>query len=87
VANIGQALDKEWNNVARSQAAGEAARRWGEVEPALAGLRSVHDALDRRRDPKAAPGVTAALARLAPSDVLAARPRVRRGFEAIGGRP
>ncbi len=82
MARIGQALDKEWNDVARSQAAGEAARRWGEVEPALAGLRSVHDALERRRDPKAAPGVTAALARLAPSDGMAARTLLRPFFPA-----
>jgi len=40
VARIGQALDKEWNELAGSQAAGEAAHRWGEVEPGLAGLRS-----------------------------------------------
>ena len=51
MARIGQALDKEWEQVARSQAATEAARRWGEAEPALAGLSSVQDALDRRLVP------------------------------------
>jgi hypothetical protein len=73
VADIGQALDKEWDQMARSEAADEAARGWAEAEPALAGLRCVQDALDRRLDPKAAPGVMAALARLAPTDRIAAR--------------
>ncbi len=73
MADIGQALDKEWDQMARSEAADEAARDWGEVEPALAGLSCVQDVLDRRLDPKAAPGVMAALARLAPTDRIAAR--------------
>lgn len=52
MARIGQALDKEWNEVAGSEAAAKAARRWGKHEPALAGLGSVQDALERRRDLK-----------------------------------
>ncbi len=51
MASIGQALDKEWDQMARSEAADEAARAWAEAEPALAGLSCVQDALDRRLDP------------------------------------
>ena len=73
MARIGQKLDKEWDQVVRSEAAAEAARRWGEADPALAGLSSLQDVLDRRLDPKAAPRVMAAVARLAATDQLAAR--------------
>ncbi len=84
MADIGQALDKEWDQMPRNKAADEAARGWAEAEPALAGLSCVQDALDRRLDPKAAPGIMAALARLAPTDRIAARtPCSRRFFPAL----
>ena len=47
MARIGQALDKEWNQVVGTRAA-KAARRWGESEPAPAELSSIRDALERR---------------------------------------
>ena len=56
MARIGQALDKEWDQVVRSEAADEAVRGWGEAEPALAGLSCVQDVLDRRLDPEGGTG-------------------------------
>ena len=65
-------LDREWAELDRSPATTQALERWGMMEPALAGLRSLAGVLRERRSPRG-PEVLSALARLAGDDELAAR--------------
>jgi hypothetical protein len=67
------ALDREWAELDRSPATGEAVGRWAHEEPALAGLPTLGAILTARTDPGAAQAILAALARLAVDDDLAAR--------------
>ncbi len=67
------ALDREWADLDGSAASAEALQRWGQAEPALAGLSTLAAVLAKRTDPDAAPEVLAALARRAADDALAAR--------------
>ena len=67
------ALDREWVELDRSAASVDALTRWGEAEPALAGLATLAAVLQARTDPAAAPAVLGALSRLAVDDPLAAR--------------
>ena len=66
-------LDAEWSRLSDSSDARTAVWRWGLTQPALGGLANLDDVLARRRDPAEAPAVLAALAALAPTDLLAAR--------------
>lgn len=68
-----EGLDREFEQLAGSDEARAAVRRWGEAHPALAGAATVGDVLARRRDAKEARGVLRALAELAGDDWLAAR--------------
>jgi len=69
-----EALDREWRVEHEHSAAGAAAvTRWSDREPDLYGLADLGDALDCRHDPDRGPAVLAALARLAPTEELAAR--------------
>ncbi len=73
MGTIGHALDRDWEQLNRSPQGRRALRRWAEQEEALAGLSCLDDILERRLDEKLARPVLAALARLAPTDPLAAR--------------
>lgn len=66
-------LDNEWRDVATSRQSRDTLAEWQRVEPALGEGGDLTDVLERRRNQLAAPGILAALARLAPSDPLAAR--------------
>jgi hypothetical protein len=69
-----QALDREWHDHhEHSDAGATALTRWATMEPALRGLNDLGDVLDRRRDSDRSEPVLAALARLAPTEPLAAR--------------
>ena len=69
-----EALDREWQADHENSTAGAAAlARWQEREPALHGLSDLGEVLACRRDSERGPVVLAALARLAPSENLAAR--------------
>lgn len=67
-----QALDAEWVTVSTAPAARRALDRWRSVEPAL-DVAELAELMDRRRTPEGAHAVLGALARLAPTDRLAAR--------------
>lgn len=67
------ALDEEWARLARSDEALEALGRWASCYPALAGTEDLGGVLRRRRNPELARDVLAALAELAPTDIVAAR--------------
>lgn len=66
-------LDSEWSRLAGSPVARAALARWSASEPALAVFDDLDGVLEARRDPVAARSVLSGLARLAPSDELAAR--------------
>lgn len=67
-------LDDEWNRIDRSPASAAALRRWSLREPDLRPSETLGSLLLRRKhQPETARGILAALARLAPSDELAAR--------------
>lgn len=67
-------LDREWAQVASGPAARRRVRQWAHEQAALAGLGSPQAVLEEReRCPLRAPAILTALARLAPSDELAAR--------------
>ena len=66
-------LDLEWSRLARSTAALASLERWRHAEPALGGYSGLDDVVASRLEPTAAPAVSAALARLAPVDGVAAR--------------
>ena len=69
-----EALDREWQAEHEHSAAGAAAlARWSESEPALRGLGDLGDVLAQRGDQQRCGDIFAALARLAPTDQLAAR--------------
>lgn len=69
-----EALDHEWRADHEHSTAGAAAlARWREREPALHGLADLGEVLASRSDTERGPAVLAALARLAPSEALAAR--------------
>lgn len=69
-----EALDREWRVEHEHSAAGAASlTRWSDREPDLHGLDDLGDALECRRDADRGPAVLAALARLAPTEDLAAR--------------
>jgi len=69
-----QALDREWRADHEHSTAGAAAlARWRKREPDLHGLADLGEVLACRRDDERGPAVLAALARLAPSEQLAAR--------------
>ena len=66
-------LDAEWRRLAESPEGHTAVWRWGLTHPALGGLTSLDEVLERRRNPAAAQHVLLALAALAPADRVAAR--------------
>jgi len=66
-------LDREWATIARSPATRRRFMRWVATHPELAGLHSVDDLLEARRDPERAPVLLSILAALSPTDDLAAR--------------
>ena len=68
-----EALDNEWRRIAASDEARRALPGWAKAYPALGGASDVSDLLRRRRDPREAGRILAALAYLAPTDALAAR--------------
>ncbi len=69
-----EALDREWRAEHEHSAAGAAAlARWRQAEPALRGLDDLGEVLALRRDNDRSSAVLAALARLAPTEQLAAR--------------
>lgn len=67
------ALDSEWARISGGDEGRRALRRWQAVHPELADLEDLASVLERRLDPAAAPGVLAALAGFAPTDLVAAR--------------
>lgn len=66
-------LDEEWARIVRSHSARRALRRWAKASPAFVGLTDLDHLLRCRRDPTTAKPVLYGLARLAPTDGLAAR--------------
>jgi hypothetical protein len=69
-----EALDQDWRAHHEHSPAGAAAlARWCEHEPDLCGLADLGEVLACRRDELRGPAVLAALARLAPTEALAAR--------------
>jgi hypothetical protein len=67
-------LDDEWSHLARSSRARRQLRQWGREHRALAGHWDLQGLLDARSaGPGAAQSILLALARLAPTDELAAR--------------
>jgi hypothetical protein len=66
-------LDGEWRDLATSEQSRATLADWQRVEPALGEGGDLADVLERRRNHLAAPAILAALARLAPSEPLAAR--------------
>jgi hypothetical protein len=69
-----EALDHEWRTAHEHSTGGAAAlARWGEREPALYGLADLGEVLACRQDSERGAAVLAALARLAPTEDLAAR--------------
>lgn len=66
-------LDREWEIVAAAPASRRRFIRWVATHPDLAGLESLDDLLEARRDPERAPALLTVLAALAPTDKLAAR--------------
>lgn len=66
------ALDAEWATLSRTAASRASLDRWRLVEPAL-DVRDLADLMERRRTPEGARAILGALARLAPTDRLAAR--------------
>lgn len=73
MAQILQALDREWSELATSPRARRALIRWSNTYPALAGKADLAEVLLARRDPNQAGSILRALALLAPADDLAAR--------------
>lgn len=73
MAQMLQALDREWSELATSPSARRALMRWSNTHRHLAGHRDLNAVLDARRDPARADGVLRSLAMLAPTDELAAR--------------
>jgi hypothetical protein len=67
-------LDAEWEGIASGAAARGRVREWGRQQPALEGFGDAQEVIEgRKRLPLRAPAILEALARLAPSDELAAR--------------
>jgi hypothetical protein len=66
-------LDAEWRDLAGSPQSTAALAEWQRHESALGEGGDLDDLLERRRDPAAAPAILGALARLAPTEPLAAR--------------
>lgn len=76
MARLRDALELEWLTLSSGPTAEEAARRWGEAEPALAGLVSaaaVVRSANRRGAVRRSNDILGALLRLAPEDGLARR--------------
>jgi hypothetical protein len=70
---ITELLDREWEQLATSARGRRRLRRWAATYPALDGLEDLHGVLARRCEPEQSQPVLAALAELAPKDVMAAR--------------
>lgn len=68
-----KALDAEWARISAGDEGRRALRRWQAVHPELVDLKDLDALLQRRLDPAAAPRVLTVLARLAPTDPVAAR--------------
>jgi hypothetical protein len=66
-------LDREWERVAGSPASRRRFTQWVATHPELAGLETLDELLEARRDPERAPALLSVLAALAPTDELAAR--------------
>jgi hypothetical protein len=66
-------LDAEWRDLADSTQSTDSLAEWQRQDPALGDGGGLDDLLARRRDPEAAPAILAGLARLAPTEPLAAR--------------
>lgn len=66
-------LDAEWRDLADSTQSTEALAQWQRHDPALGDGGGLDDLLARRRDSAVAPAILAGLARLAPTEPLAAR--------------
>lgn len=66
-------LDAEWRRIARSPSACCALHTWGLTHTVFRHVANLDELLERRRDPVEAPRILSALARLAPTDDLAAR--------------
>jgi hypothetical protein len=73
MTQILDALDEEWSATARSPGSRRALMRWSNAHPEFLGLEDLDGVLARRREPGRAGAILAALARMAPSDTLAAR--------------
>jgi len=73
MAQILQALDREWSELATSPRARRALIRWSNSHQALAGNADLTEVLLARRNPDRSGAILKALALLAPTDDLAAR--------------
>jgi DNA-directed RNA polymerase specialized sigma24 family protein len=82
MAQILQALNKEWAAIADSPAARRALMRWSAMHPVLLPASDLNDVIDLGYRPDIGPDVRLALATLAPADHLAARTLLQ---ELIGG--
>ena len=68
------ALDAEWQRIARAPSSRASLIRWGRREPAIAGVADLDELLEaRRQDPRTADAILRALAAVAARDVLASR--------------
>jgi hypothetical protein len=68
-----QVLDAQWQRLATSPEAHRALIRWANDHEVLVGLDDLHDVVQCRRDPQIAEDVLLILARLSPTDEIAAR--------------